>query len=289
MINTDTDIYGRNAVEMEDLPERKIKHMTMKTRHLVPGVLVLAMTFGSVALAQSSNDVQTLKKEIEALKASQKDIQKNVQIIKDILMGKQPPLENVVINTSGPAVGEANAKITMVEFSDFQCPFCGRYSTQTMSQVVDAYVKTGKVKYVFRNFPLDQLHPNASKAAEAAACAGDQGKFWEAHDRFFKNQSALDSKEMVGHATVLGLDVPKFQQCVESGKYTAKVKADQAEGSKFGVKGTPTFFFGLTDPKDPSKILAVKLLSGAVPFDNFKDVIEGLLNPPKTESNGGGL
>jgi protein-disulfide isomerase len=266
--------------------------MIQKKNVFARAVLVFTAVLGPTAMpahAQTNSEIQSLKKEIEALKANQKDIQKNVQIIKDILMGKQPPLENVFISTEGaPSVGEATAKLTMVEFSDFQCPFCGRYANQTMSQVLDTYVKTGRVRYVFRNFPLEQLHPNAEKAAEAANCAGEQNKFWEAHDRFFKNQSALDSKEMLGHATVLGLDVPKFQQCLDSGKYTAKVKADEAEGQKFGVKGTPTFFFGTVDPKDPTKIHAVKLLSGAVPFDSFKDVIEGLLNPPKLESESSG-
>jgi protein-disulfide isomerase len=224
--------------------------------------------------------LQELRKEVEAVKAGQKDIQKNLQIVKDILMGKQPPLEDVFINTAGsPSLGEKTAKVTIVEFSDFQCPFCGRYATQTMPQLLDEYVKTGRVRYVFRNFPMDQLHPLAEKAAEASVCAADQGKFWEAHDRFFKNQQALDAKEMQGHAVVLGLDAPKFQQCLDSGKYTSRVKADVAEGQKYNVRGTPSFFFG-TEMKD-SKLKAVKFLSGALPFQDFKDVIDSLLIPPK--------
>ena len=243
------------------------------------GLLLIPAAFGS-----SDDEVQQLRKEVEALRSSQREIQKNVQIIKDILMGKQAPLEDVFISTVGaPDLGEKTAKVTMVEFSDYQCPFCGRYATQTMAQVIDEYVKTGKVHYVFRNFPLEQIHANAEKAAEAAACAGDQGKYWEAHDRFFKNQSALDAKEMKGHAVVLGLDPEKFQQCLDTGKYAAKVKADLAEGQKYNVRGTPAFFFG-TEVKD-SKLHAVKFLSGAQPIDKFKEVIDGLLNPPKGESD----
>lgn len=142
---------------------------------------------------------------------------------------------------------------------------------------------------MFRNFPLEQIHPFAEKAAEAAACAGDQGKYWEAHDRFFKNQSALDANGMAGPAAVLCLDSAKFQECLSSGKYAEKVKSDIAEEPKYNVRGMPAFFFG-TDVKD-SNLHAVKFLSGALPYDKFKEVIDGLLNPPKEEGakeKGGG-
>jgi protein-disulfide isomerase len=247
---------------------------------LLVGILSIPKAFA----ASGDDEVQQLRKEVEALKSSQKEIQRNVQIIKDILMGKQPPLEDVYISTAGAAtLGEATARVTVVEFSDYQCPFCGRYANDTLGKVMDEYVKTGKVRYVFRNFPLEQIHPFAEKAAEAAACAGDQGKYWEAHDRFFKNQSALDAKEMKGHAVVLGLDADRFQQCLESGKYSTRVKSDLAEGQKYNVRGTPAFFFG-TEVKD-SKLHAVKFLSGALPIDKFKEVIDGLLNPPKEASD----
>jgi protein-disulfide isomerase len=224
--------------------------------------------------------LRALRKDVEALRASQMEMQKNLQIVKDILMGKQPPLENVFVNTAGaPSMGANDAKVTMVEFSDFQCPFCGRYANQTMAKVIDEYVKTGKVRYIFRNFPLEQIHPLALKAAEAADCANEQGKFWEAHDRFFQNQKTLDGKEWEAHALGLGLDAPKFQQCIDSGKFTQQVKADEAEGTMLAIKGTPTFFFGRTDGKNGGKLKAVKLLSGAVPFEKFKEIIDVLLNP----------
>lgn len=251
---------------------------------VVGGALILATLGASTGFAQSSGDMQALRKDIESLKQGQKAMQKDIGIIRDILSGKQPPLDNVSISIGGsPFQGPKDAKFVIVEFSDFQCPFCGRYATQTYSQVIDDYVKTGKVKYVFRDFPLEQLHPNAAKAAEASHCAEDQGKFWDLHDRMFKNQSALDAKEMLGHATVLALDVPKFQQCLESGKYTAKVKKDQEDGAKVNVKGTPTFFFGTVDPKDPTKIKAVSMFSGAQPYQQFKDAFDKLMSPPKDE------
>ena len=237
------------------------------------------------AFAQSANDISTLRKEVEAMKASQTEMQKNIKIIKDILMGKQPPLEDVVVSTVGAQIlGDPKAKVLLVEFSDYQCPFCGRYANDTYSKIVDDYVKTGKVRYALRNFPLESIHPFAEKAAEAAECAGDQGKYWEMHERLFKNQSQLDPKELPGHAVVLGLDQPKFQDCLSTGKFTAKVKADEADGAKLNVTGTPTFFFGYPDPKDPSKLIAVKKLSGAQPLNAFTGILDELLNPPKEEA-----
>jgi protein-disulfide isomerase len=260
--------------------------MKQRTRSL--GVLlstVVAIAVAPRGLAQSSQEeLKALRKEVEVLKQGQDAIQKNVQIIRDILSGKQPPLENVSVNTDGARFqGEKSAKVVMVEFSDFQCPFSGRYNTQTYSQVIDEYVKTGKVKYVFRDFPLESIHPLALKAAEATRCAGEQGKFWEMHDRLFKNQQALDPKELAGHATVLELDVPKFQQCLSTSKFSADVKKDAADGQKLGVKGTPTFFFGVADAKDASKMKAVSMFSGAQPLTAFKDALDKLINPPKEE------
>ena len=252
----------------------------MKIRVLFILFVTLACTLPG--WAQSGDDVKALRKDIDSLKAGQKDIQKQLQIIRDILSGKQPPLDNVVISLDGaPSMGEKTAKVTMVEFSDYQCPFCGRYFSQTLTQVLDEYVKTGKVKYVFRDFPLESIHPLALKAAEGAHCSGEQGKYWEMHDRLFKNQQALDAKELAGHATVLGLDVPKFQQCLDGGKFNAVVKKGVSDGQKVGVRGTPAFFLGLADPKDPKQLKAVSMLSGAQPFSAFKEAIDKLLAPPE--------
>lgn len=255
------------------------------TKTLAWTLCVAVAVTAPAAFAQSANDLTTLRKEVEAMKASQTEMQKNIKIIKDILMGKQPPLEDVYVSTVGAqSVGDAKAKVMLVEFSDYQCPFCGKYANETYSKIIDDYVKTGKVRYMLRNFPLEQIHPNAEKAAEAAECAGDQGKYWEMHERLFKNQSQLDAKELPAHALVLGLDQPKFQDCMSTGKFTAKVKTDIADGTKLNVRGTPTFFFGYPDEKDPSKLKAVKLLSGAQPLNAFTQILDALLDPPKEEA-----
>jgi len=238
------------------------------------------------AADSSADEVRALRREVQELKASQAEILKNLQIVKDILLGKQPPLENIEISLDGAfTLGEKTAKVAMIEFADYQCPYCRDFAVQTFSQVVDTYVKTGRVRYVFRNFPLKQLHSLAEKAAEAAQCAGEEGKYWEAHDRFFKNPQALEMRDMPSNAAALGLDAAKFQRCLDSGKYEATVQSDLAEGMRLGVKGTPTFFFGYADLRDPSKIRVIKLLSGAAPFDNYKQVLDDLLDTPRQGSD----
>ena len=136
--------------------------------------------------------------------------------------------------------GDAKAKVLLVEFSDYQCPYCGRYANDTFSKLIDGYVKTGKVRYVLRNFPIQQLHPLAKrkprKQRNAPAIRASTGKCTNV---YLKNQQLLDVKQLPGHAMVLGLDQADFQQCIDSGKFTAKVMADFADGTKLKVSGTP--------------------------------------------------
>jgi protein-disulfide isomerase len=252
----------------------------------IPTIIFLLM--GPAAFSQSSrttaDELAGLRKDIEMTRLRQEAMLKTLLSIKDMLMGKQPPLEDVFIKIDGArTLGEKTAKVTMIEFSDYQCPFCGNFATTTFNPLVDEYVKSGKILYVLRNFPIEGSHPFAAKAAEAAECMGEQGKYWEAHERLFRNQQALDIKELSAHALVLGGDVEKFQRCMDSGKFAQKVRNDVADGARLGVRGTPTFFFGYPDPKDPTRIQALELLTGAQPIQAFKDVIEKLLRPPKQE------
>ena len=146
-----------------------------------------------------------------------------------------------------------------------------------MPQIESEYIKTGKLKYVARDFPLESIHKEAFKAAEAAHCAGEQGAYWEMHTRLFANQRALGPKELPQHAQGLGLDVPKFQQCLESGKYASRIRKDLADGQKAGVTGTPGFFLGVTESNDPN-VKVLRVLKGAQPYASFKEAIESLLS-----------
>jgi protein-disulfide isomerase len=122
------------------------------------------------------------------------------------------------------------------------------------------------------DFPLESIHKNAMKAAEATHCAQDQGKFWEMHDRLFANQQTLD--QWKAHAEAVGLDVAKFEECMSSGKHTPTIRKEIAEATKSGATGTPSYVLGVTDPKDPSKVKGLAFLKGAQPFDGFKTEID---------------
>ena len=160
--------------------------------------------------------------------------------------------------------GDINAPVTIVEFSDFECPFCGKYSDESYSLIVENYVNTGKVKYVFRDFPLS-FHPNAQKAAEAAECAGEQGRFWDMHDYLFENQDYLAVENLKGYAKDLDLDTEEFNDCLDSGRMAEEVENDLLEGQSYGVSGTPGFFIN------------GKLISGAQPYSVFEQEIEAAL------------
>jgi protein-disulfide isomerase len=145
-----------------------------------------------------------------------------------------------------------------------------------MPQIEREYVTNGKIRYTVREFPLEQIHPQAFRAAQAALCAGDQGKYWEMHVRLFANQRALGPAELPGHARAVGLDETAFGQCLESGRKGARVRADLAEGQRAGISGTPTFFVGIADgPGNAVKV--VRIIRGAQPYPAFKAAIDAVL------------
>ena len=246
---------------------------------LVGSILLIVLSV-PVVRAQSGDELKALQREMEALKQRQQAVEKELQELRTVLRRMTSPArdaDNVVIDLAGhPSKGAADAALTLVEFSDFECPFCGRYFRETMPEIDRAYIRTGKVRYVFRNFPLEAIHHEAFKAAEAAMCAGEQDKFWEMHDHLFAHQDALAAKDLPGHATALGLDLPRFERCLAGGTYAADIRRDLAEGQKAGVRGTPSFFLGVAG-SDGRSVKAVKTLGGAFPYAAFKEVIEELL------------
>jgi protein-disulfide isomerase len=172
-------------------------------------------------------------------------------------------------------IGDANAPVTIVEFSDFQCPFCQRFYTQTEAQIINTYVKTGKARFIYRDFPLS-FHQNAEKAALASECAHEQGKFWEYHDILFKysqgDGTGLNTEDLKKYASDLGLNTVQFNGCLDSEKYKSEVQKDMQDGTAVGIRGTPGFLIGKTDGS------TAQTISGAYPFDAFQQVIEAALN-----------
>jgi protein-disulfide isomerase len=238
---------------------------------------------------QPTAEIATLRKEIESLQAGQRQLQSDIRLIKNMLLGKQvapeaPPLQDVTIGIAGAAsIGSPEAKVVLVEFSDYLCPFCGRYANDTFWNLAKSYVNNGKIQYVFRNFPLQEAHPAAEKAAEAAECAGEQGKYWEAHEKLFRSQLTLDSRPLAREVASMGIDPQRFLECLDTGKFASRIRADIAEGSRIGIDATPTFFFGYRDEKEPTKIKALKMLTGAQPVTSFTQILEYLLDPPPAD------
>lgn len=255
----------------------------MKTKLIITLLLLsfLTLLYTQNSPAQTSEELKALRKEIEALREGQNAIQKDLEEIKTFLRGKQPPpsVQNVDLTLSiagDPFKGNKNARVALVEFTDYQCPFCSRHFRQVLPEIEKGYVQTGKVKYVMRNFPIESIHPLAFKAHEAASCAGEQGKYWEMHDRIFSNQQAMGPKELTGHAGALKLNMSKFQQCLDGTKHAAKIRKDIADGQKAGVQGTPTFFLAQSGP-DQETVKVVRIIRGAQPYDAFKGAIDSLL------------
>jgi protein-disulfide isomerase len=162
-----------------------------------------------------------------------------------------------------PALGPENAPVTIVEFSDYQCPYCKVWHEEVYHQLLSEY--GDKVRFVYRDFPLTQIHPGAEPAAEAADCANDQNKYWEYHDAIFSGNYDLTRDGFIKIASDLGLDTNSFATCIDSGKYASEVQSDLEDGSSIGVQSTPTFFINGFQ------------VVGAQPYSTFKNVIDQIL------------
>lgn len=269
--------------------------MTSRYWLAVAAVAAVAFIWGRplVGGAQSTGDVE---KRLAAMEASQKAILKELQDIKTMLQGRPNPVPQVNRVPAAPPApvplptfdleiagsaskGRADAPLTLIEFSEFECPFCGRFARDTFGQIEREYINTGKLRYVFRHFPLS-IHQKAVKAAEAAECARSQGKFWEMHDRLFANQQLIGPNDLFQHAQALGLNSSAFQQCLV-GQTSARVRQDANEGGRAGITGTPTFFIGRVTKEGKLKVLAK--LTGAKTFALFKTTLDDLLASPGTQ------
>ncbi len=253
--------------------------------------VAMSVVFGAIIIAgsilYSANLVsQTLNNQTELL-AAVKPVSTNTgQTQQQAATGQQAAASDINVTGRGdaPVLGNSNAKVTIVEFGDFQCPYCQQFFQNTLPEIKKQYIDTGKVKIVFRHFPLTQIHVNAQISAVAAECANQQGKFWEYHDLLYTNGMAdgtgLDKASLEKYAdqlglnkgNLLGLGKNKFNQCLETNATLKIVQADQAEGAKDGVTGTPTFYIN------------GKQIVGAQPFEStdprtnpFKPIIEAAL------------
>jgi protein-disulfide isomerase len=183
-----------------------------------------------------------------------------------VTVALDPPRQKVDIAAADPSRGRANAAVVLVEFSDYQCPFCARIGP-TISKLRDAY--GDRVRFVWKDFPLTSIHPLAFKAAEAAHCAGDQGKYWEYHDRLFANQQQMQVSALKKHAADLGMDATAFGACLDAGKHADRVRDGLQSGSRLGVRSTPSVFIN------------GRLVRGAQSYEAFEALIEDELDRAK--------
>jgi protein-disulfide isomerase len=235
--------------------------------------LLLFLAFAPLGAQAAGDDVSALRREVEALR-------QEVQEIKQFLAAGARPqqrgwerVENAVLGLDdAPQRGDARAPLVLVEFSDYQCPYCGMHAREVMPSLEREYVASGKLRYVISEFPLIQIHPLAAPAAVAARCAGEQSRFWEMHARLFEHQRELAPVE--GHAKAIGLDAAAFDACVNSGKYVALIEHNAQMAQKGGVRATPTFVLGYAEG---NRVRVVRRLQGSAPFPVFKSEIDALL------------
>jgi protein-disulfide isomerase len=170
------------------------------------------------------------------------------------------------------ARGRADAPVTVVEFTDYQCPYCRGFQATTWPRLKHRYVDTGKVRFIIRDLPLE-FHSSARPAAEAAHCAGEQGRFWPMHDALLRRDAKLDEESLLRRARALGLDLARFRACVTGNKYESAIARNAAAAAALGVRGTPTFIIGRAVQGE----LEGERLSGALPYEDFAAVLDALL------------
>ena len=200
-----------------------------------------------------------------------------LKILEKQLPTNQPTLPLKISSGNNPVIGNPDAPITIIEFSDFQCPFCAKFHIDTLPSIMNEYIKNGQVKLVFRDFPIQSIHPNALPASVAAECANEQGKFKEMHDLLFENQREWNNQntnDVIStfnqYASKMNLEEEKFDSCLRNGKYIEEIQKDLDDGRAYGISGTPGFFVG----NDQIGFIELK---GAQPFENFKKVIDSQL------------
>lgn len=242
-------------------------------------LVVLAVSARAQAPYDSTRDVPATKGDLERIRADLETVKGQLGEVLRLL--SQRPAQAAVTPSGpvrasvadAPTLGRADAPVTLVEFSDYQCPFCQRFFATTLPALKKDYIDTGKLRFVYRDFPLE-MHPHAREAAVAAHCAGEQGKYWEMHDALFQYQAGLAPTQLAERARALGLDGPRFDQCLTSGRHAARIERGLADGAAAGVQGTPGFVVGKTLPGDTIQGTPIR---GAQPLETFRRIIEQLL------------
>jgi len=237
---------------------------------------------------QLEQDIATLKRDVNLLareldRISGQFNQRTHASSANSAPQRTPPPPPTTVDTHGELFrGSNGATIAIIEYSDFECPFCGQYEREAYPQIFDTYIKTGRVKLFFRNLPLP-MHPHALAAARAAHCAGEQGKYWEMHDSLFAKQTALSDPALLDRAKTLGLDESRFSECFSSDKYSDELRKGMAEAQRLGIDGTPTFYIGTIDPSGDVVNISKRIV-GANPYEVFQFALDEVLATKSQET-----
>ena len=252
--------------------EKMVKKSIFNILIIITVITIVVAAFFAGSYTANINSNQISEKELNDAIAKLE-----LKILQNQLPTKQPSLPLKISEDNDPVIGDIDAPITIIEFSDFQCPFCARFHVQTLPTIMDEYINEGTVKIVFRDFPIQSIHPNALPASVAAECANEQGKFKEMHDILFEKQNEWNNQEMNKtmllfnqYASEMQLEQEKFDSCLRNGKYIEEIKKDLDDGRAYGVSATPGFFIG----NDQIGFIELK---GAQPFESFKKVIDAQL------------
>jgi len=265
---------------MEIKADEKISVKKSTYNNMLKGLIAaiaIAAFFGGLSIGTFDNSDSGLSG--EDLKAILSEIEIKTIAPQPVQQPGQPSAPQIIQVSldDDPFKGNEDAPVTIIEFSDFQCPFCLRFYEQTLPSIMENYVDTGKVKFVYRDLPLDSIHPNARPAHIAAECADEQGKFWEYHDILFDKQvewQRLSSSDLQStltlYATDLELQSASFEACLESDAIADEVNKDSLDAARYGATGTPAFFIG--NEKD-----GFVKLTGAQPYQSFQAIIDAQL------------
>lgn len=237
-------------------PQKKVpsKHRSWKIFGIVTGsIILLVVAFFFTLVIQAARNIRSAQN--VAKLSNEKNFTQNGQNT-----NTATTVDRAVVETNDdPSLGPADAKVVIVEFGDFECPFC-QQSVSVVKKILDKYGT--KVKFIFRDFPNISIHPDALAAAEAAGCANDQGKFWAYHDLLYLNQNSLSTASLTQYAAQARLNVGTFSSCLSSQQHDAEIEQDFTAGQELGVSGTPTWFFN------------GHRVEGAIPYKTFEKIVK---------------
>jgi len=242
----------------------------------MPG-LVLAASCVALAISAATwfsvtTQTDLLRQDLAALQERYRQIEKQVALAP----GGPGPIGRTIDVSKAPGRGRDDAVVTLIEFSDYECPFCIRHVQQTMPLIDRNYIQPGKIRYVFRDFPIASNHPEAIRAHEAAHCAFEQQKFWDLHPRLFTAPGTHTPPALEDRAREAGLDMTSYRACIAAGKATAAIRESGSLVDSLGATGTPWFFVGIRDLKT-NQVRIVKPIGGAQPYDQFVAAIDDVL------------